>query len=150
MPWVEIVKKSKHQCSPPGWLARRKEGALEGSQWHCHVCGQMWTWTTYQPPSGGTPFPHWAREVPRPPVAHKQPPGPPPRPRSQSDLIRGIATLCDWSNPAFDTRGTSHAEFHHGSPCPYEEVVPAFLRGEPDPRRRRLSDPLSGSHDYEH
>lgn len=46
-----------------------------------------------------------------------------------------IPTLCDWGNPNFDTPG-SHEDWHHGSPCPYKEVVPAFLRGDPDPRRR--------------
>lgn len=45
-----------------------------------------------------------------------------------------LAALCDWLNPAFETPG-SHEAWHHGSPCPYAEVIPAYLRGEPDPRR---------------
>lgn len=47
-----------------------------------------------------------------------------------------VATWCDWSNPDIDTPG-SHEQWHFGFPCPYETVVPALLRGEPDPRRVR-------------
>lgn len=49
--------------------------------------------------------------------------------------LAGIPGLCDWLNPEFETPG-SHEDWHHGSPCPYAEVIPAYLRGEPDPRRR--------------
>lgn len=48
--------------------------------------------------------------------------------------IRDIADLCDWTNPSIKTPG-SHADFHYGGLCPYQEVVPAFLLGKPDPRR---------------
>lgn len=49
------------------------------------------------------------------------------------NVIQEIAGMCDWSNPNLPTPG-SHRAWHSGSPCPYEQVVPALLRGEPDPR----------------
>jgi hypothetical protein len=53
------------------------------------------------------------------------------------DVITRIEQLCDWLNPAFDTHYITHEGFHFGSPCPYQEVVPAMLRGESDPRRKQ-------------
>lgn len=49
-------------------------------------------------------------------------------------LIARIVAMCDWSNPDLDTPGT-HQDWHYGGPCPYEQVIPALLRGERDPRR---------------
>jgi hypothetical protein len=62
-----------------------------------------------------------------------------------AQVIDQVASMCDWSNPDLDTPGT-HEAWHYGCPCPYEAVVPALLRGEPDPRRA-FPDPAWNSHE---